>query len=202
MAKTGTRITYEIRTSFNFRYCHTYIITGLGCSAHGATDVRSVITVQYVTPRKFYDSSIHDRDIRYSASVFTEEITEDLASVINRRFPGHRLTLRFTNIDLAGNGTTEPRSVRVVQTNRPARLSFEYLLQDQSGLSVAGGSQTFINTPRLGHAAHAVSSGHLPLERRVSEKHPVIDTFPDDSPGLSRRQQQSNSRVCMRGISP
>jgi hypothetical protein len=146
----------------------------IGGNAQGASDGRSVtrtlITVQYVNPQHFTDFSIHNRDIRYSAPVFPQEITEELTPIMNKRFPGHRLTLRFTNIDLAGHGTTGTRSVRVVRTNRPARLSFDYLLQDQPGRSVASGSQTLTDAPRLGHAAHAVSSGPVPLERRMLQR--------------------------------
>ncbi len=150
------------------------LITRIGCTTQGTSDGRSlagtVVTVQYVNPQHFTDFSIHNRDIRYSTSVFTQEITKDLERVMNNRFPGDRLTLRFTNIDLAGQGTTGPRSVRVVQTHRPARLSFDYLLQDQAGRAVATGSQTLVETPRLGHAAHAVSSGPLPVERRMLQR--------------------------------
>jgi hypothetical protein len=142
----------------------------IGGNAQGASDGRSatgtVITVQYINPQHFLDFSIHDRDIRYSATVFTQEITKELTPVMNKRFPGYRLTLRFTNIDLAGHGTT----VRVVRTNRPARLSFDYLLQDQPGRLLASGSQTLTDIPRLGHVAHAVSSGPVPLERRMLQR--------------------------------
>jgi hypothetical protein len=143
----------------------------IGGNVQGASDARSVtgtsITVQYVNPQHFTDFSIHNRDIRYSARVFTQQITEELTPIMKKRFPGHTLALRFSNIDLAGHGTTGSRSVRVVRTNRQARLSFEYLLQDQSRRAVASGSRTLTDTPRLGSAAHAVSSGPVPLERRM-----------------------------------
>lgn len=143
----------------------------IGGNAQGASDRHSVIgeliTVQYVSPQHFTDFSIHNRDIRYSATVFTQEVTEELTPIMNKWFLGRTLTLRFINIDLAGEGTARSRSVRVVRTNRPARLSFVYLLQDQSGRSVASGSQTLSDTPRLGHASHAVNSGPVPLERRM-----------------------------------
>ena len=158
-----------------FSLCLTFAIAALtiviGGNAQGASDGRSVtgtlITVQYVNPQHFTDFSIHNRDIRYSARVFTQQITEELTPIMKKRFPGHTLALRFSNIDLAGHGTTGSRSVRVVRTNRQARLSFEYLLQDQSRRSVASGSRTLTDTPRLGSAAHAVSSGPVPLERRM-----------------------------------
>jgi hypothetical protein len=143
----------------------------IGGNAQGASDGHSVIgkliTVQYVNPQHFTDFSIHNRDIRYSARVFAQEVTEELTPTMNTRFPGRTLTLRFTNIDLAGQGTAGSRSLRVVRTNTSARLSFDYLLQDESGRSIASGRQTLSDTPRLGHASHAVSSGPVPLERRM-----------------------------------
>jgi hypothetical protein len=172
-----------MRSALYLTFAVALLIAGIGGTTQGASAGRSQtqpaiirtitpalkhsITIQYVNPQHFTDFSIHNRDIRYSASIFTKEITEALATVLRKRFPGNRLTLRFTNIDLAGKGTAGARSVRVVQTNRPARLSFDYILQDQSGRVLASGSRTLTDTPRLGSAAHAVSSGPVPLERRM-----------------------------------
>jgi len=147
------------------------LITGVGCTTQDSSNGRSVtgtvVTVQYVDPQHFTDFRIHNRDIRYSASVFTQEITKSLEDVMNNRFPGDRLILRFTNIDLAGRAATGSGSVRVVRTDTPARLSFAYSLQDQTGLAVASGAQTLVETPRLGYAAHAPRSGPLSLERKM-----------------------------------
>jgi hypothetical protein len=137
------------------------LITGAGCTTQGTSYRRSVdgtvVRVQYVNPQHFTNFSIHDRDIRYSASVFTQEISKDLESVMNDRFPGDRLTLRFNNIELEG---------MVVRTNRSALLSFDYFLQDQSGRVVASGSQRLVETPWF-HAPQAVRSGPVPLESRM-----------------------------------
>jgi Protein of unknown function (DUF3016) len=177
MAETVTPTT--MRSALYVTSAIVVLIIGIGCTTQGATDGRSragtavtvhAVTVQYVNPQHFTDFSIHGRDIRYSASVFTQEITEDLGRVMKSRFPGDRLTLRFTNIDLAGHGSTGPRSVRVVRTHRPARLSFDYLLQDQAGRAVASGSQTLVDTLPFGHAAYAVSSGRVPLESRMLQR--------------------------------
>jgi hypothetical protein len=175
-----------MRSALYLTFAIALLIVGISGTTQGASAGRSQtqpaiiraitpalnhsITIQYVNPQHFTDFSIHNRDIRYSASIFTQKITEDLEPILRKRFPGNRLTLRFTNIDLAGTGTTAARSVRVVRTNRPARLSFDYLLQDASGRSVASGSQTLTDTPRLGSAAHAASSGPVPLERRMLQK--------------------------------
>lgn len=133
------------------------LITGAGCTTQGTSDRRSVaatvVRVQYVNPQHFTNFSIHDRDIRYSASVFTQEISKDLESVMNDRFPGDRLTLRFSNIELEG---------MVVRTNRSALLSFDYFLQDQSGRVVASGSQRLVETPWF-YTPQAVRSGPVPF---------------------------------------
>ena len=158
-----------MRSALYLTFAIALLIVGIGGTTQGASDGGSrpepAITVQYVNPQHFTDFSIHNRDIRYSASIFTQEITEDLEPVMRKRFPGNRLTLRFTNIDLAGHG-----SVRVVRTHRPARLSFDYLLQDQAGRTVANGSQTLVDTLSLSRAAHSVSSGPVPLERRMLQR--------------------------------
>jgi len=163
-----------MRSAFNLSSATALLISFIGLTAPSLSNARSlagtVVTVQYVNPQHFTDFSIHNRDIRYSTSVFTQEITKDLTGVMNNRFPANRLTLRFTNIDLAGQGTTGSRSVRVVQTHRPVRLSFDYLLHDPSGRAVASGSQTLVENPRLGSAAHAVSSGPVPLESRMLQR--------------------------------
>ena len=172
-----------MRSALYLTFAVALLIAGIGGTSQGASAGRSQtqpaiiraatpavkhsINIQYVNPQHFTDFSIHNRDIRYSARVFTQQITEELTPIMKKRFPGHTLALRFSNIDLAGHGTTGSRSVRVVRTNRQARLSFEYLLQDQSRRSVASGSRTLTDTPRLGSAAHAVSSGPVPLERRM-----------------------------------
>ena len=79
-------------------------------------------------------------------SAFTREVTQTLEPVMRSQFPAYMLTLRFTNIDLAGRRSTGPRSVRVVSTRHPARLSFNYVLQDKSGHPAASGSQTLVQT--------------------------------------------------------
>jgi hypothetical protein len=149
-----------MRYALHLPFVIAVLITGLGFTAHGAIDGRSAITVQYVNPQNFTDFSIHDRDIRYSASVFAQEITKDLEPVMNNRFPGDRLTLRFTNIELAG---------LVVRTTKPILLCFDYFLQDQSGRAIASGSERLVETPWF-HDPQAVRSGPVPFESRMLQR--------------------------------
>jgi hypothetical protein len=147
------------------------LIGNIGCTTQDANEARrvagTIVTVQYVEPQHFTDFSIHDRDIRYSASFFTQKITKTLEPIMNKRFPGERLSLRFTNIDLAGHGATGSRSVRVVRAHTPARLSFDYSLQDQAGSAVVSGAQTLVENFPLGHAAQAANSGLLSVESKM-----------------------------------
>ena len=74
-------------------------------------------------------------------------------------FPGDMLTLRFTDIDLAGRRTSmRPGSVRILRPDMLARLSFNYLLRDRSGRPVASGSKTLVDTLNRtlsGNAGHS-----------------------------------------------
>ena len=134
---------------------------GMGCATHGTGGggavPGAVVTVQYINPQSFTDFS-------YSPSAFTREVMQTLEPVMKSRFPDYLLTLQFTNIDLAGRTTVGPRSVRVVSTRHPARLSFNYVLQDKSGHSAASGSQTLVQTPP---ARGTSRSGPLNIETQM-----------------------------------
>jgi Protein of unknown function (DUF3016) len=126
------------------------LVGGMGCATQGTGGggavAGAVVTVQYINPQNFTDFSVQGRDVQSSTSTFTREVTRTLEPVMNSQFPGYVLTLRFTNIDLAGRTTAGPRPVRVVQTRHPARLSFNYVLQDKSGHSAASGSRTLVQS--------------------------------------------------------
>ncbi|MBV9274133.1 MAG: DUF3016 domain-containing protein [Verrucomicrobia bacterium] len=131
------------------------LVGGVGCATQGTGGggavTGSLVTVQYVNPQNFTDFSVQGRDVQTSSTTFTREVTRTLEPVMSSRFPGNTLTLRFTNIDLAGRTTAGPRQVRVVSGARhPARLSFNYVLQDRSGRPAASGSQTLIQTSQPG----------------------------------------------------
>jgi hypothetical protein len=101
------------------------------------------VTIQYVQPQNFTDFKIYGRDYQWSASFFASQISADLKPLLKWRFPGSKLTLRFTDIDLAGS-TGLSRSGRNVRVSRndiaPARMSFDFLLQDSTGRTLASGS--------------------------------------------------------------
>jgi Protein of unknown function (DUF3016) len=146
------------------------LMSGNGCSTEGTegSGGAGVVTVQYVRPENFTDFSVQGRrDTQSSAAIFTREVTGALEPVMNRRFPGDRLTLRFTNIDLAGRSTVGPRSVRVVRNRTAARLWFDYLLRDKSGRSATSGSQTLVDNSSV---SGRTSSGSLSPETRMLQR--------------------------------
>ena len=139
------------------------MVINIGCTTQGErVATSSLVTIQYADPGRFRDFSVHGRNVRYSASVFTQEVTRTLEPVMGRRFPGYLLTLRFTDIDLTGRRSS---SVRVVRNRTPARLSFDYALRDKSGRTVASGSQRLVDTAHTSISRN--SSGSLNNESRM-----------------------------------
>jgi hypothetical protein len=143
------------------------MVINIGCTTQGdRVAASSLVAIQYVDPGRFTDFSVHGRDVRYSASVFTQEVTRMLEPVMRRRFPDYLLTLRFTDIDLAGRRSSAgASSVRVVRNRTPARLSFDYVLRDKSGRTVASGSQRLVDTAHTSSSRNP--SGSLNNESRM-----------------------------------
>src|SRR5215469_17671682 len=85
------------------------VIGGTGCTTGGgatsgqAAVSGAIVNVQYINPQSFADFSVQGRNLQSSTTVFTQEVTRTLEPVMRSRFPGDTLTLRFTDIDLAGN---------------------------------------------------------------------------------------------------
>jgi hypothetical protein len=149
------------------------ILFGLDVSPAPAAQPNN-ITVQYVSPQKFADFRIYGRDAQWSASYFSSRISDYLSPMLNRRFPGAKLTLRFTDIDLAGRyANSSGRNVRVTRgAITPARMSFVFVLQDSSGRTLASGSTRITDSSNANSLAirHRSASEALYYERRMSEK--------------------------------
>ena len=129
------------------------IIGNFGCTTAGdsavstaASSAPAVVTVDFVDPGRFTDFRINNRDFQHSSTVFTGDVTSALKPVMARRFPGHTLNLRYTNIDLAGRRTTGPQGLGGVRGTTPPRLAFDYVLQNPSGRTVARGSQRLVDS--------------------------------------------------------
>lgn len=134
---------------------------------------RATVDIQYVQPAKFTDFRIYGRDPQWSASYFASQISDDLRPALERKVPGGKLTLRFTDIDLAGHYPNRGgSSVRVVRGQiRPARMSFTFALQDSSGQVVASGDTRITDTlSQSSMAHHPKRSQALYYEKRILER--------------------------------
>jgi Protein of unknown function (DUF3016) len=136
----------------------------------------SNVTIQYVSPEKFTDFRIYGRDAQWSASYFASQISDYLSQALNRRFPAAKLTLRFTDIDLAGREANSSRGGRNVRATRgltrPARMAFVFLLQDSSGRTLASGSTriTDSSNPSSMVARQRSASEALYYEKQMLDK--------------------------------
>jgi hypothetical protein len=107
----------------------------------------SNIRIDFVHPERFTDFRIQDRDENASVPIFRNEVSTYLSPVVAKRFPGKTLTLRFTDIDLAGRLGNRPRFNQVRfnrQFGSPIRLSFDYTFLDSRGSVVGAGSKTLL----------------------------------------------------------
>ena len=126
-------------------------IGNFGCTTAGDRPVSTstpsapaVVTVDFVAPERFTDFRINNRDFEHSSMVFTRDVTSALRPVMARRFPGHTLILRYTNIDLVGRRTSGPQGLGVVSGSTPPWLEFNYVLQNPSGRTIASGSRRLV----------------------------------------------------------
>ena len=148
------------------------LFSGVGCTTEsGGGAAPSVVTVRFINPGSFTDFSVQGRDVGYSTSVFTREVTRTLVPVMASRFSDLTLTLRFTDIDLAGRRSSGgASSVRIVRNRTPARLSFLYVLQDKSGHTAASGSQRLVDNGSRTQTSNPSRSGPLATENRMLQR--------------------------------
>ena len=121
-------------------------VLSLGLSATQATEPNNV-RIEFVHPERFTDFRIQDRDENASVPIFRSEVSNSLSPLVAKRFPGKTLTLRFTNIDLAGRLGNRPRFNQVRfnhQFGSPIRLSFDYTITDSKGNILEGGSKALL----------------------------------------------------------
>ncbi len=86
-----------------------------------------------------------------SAPIFQDRSSAYLSPSVARRVPGATLTLRFTDIDLAGR--LEPWRIRKFTNVRfdrnmaanPLRLYFDYTLTDSQGRILTSGSKALVD---------------------------------------------------------
>jgi hypothetical protein len=124
-------------------------LLSLGACAVLASEPSNV-RIEFVHPERFSDFSIQGRQEIQSASIFRDRVSEYLSPNVARRFPGATLTLRFTDIDLAGR--LEPWRIRKFTNVRfdhnvasPLRLFFDYTLTDSKRSVLASGSKSLVD---------------------------------------------------------
>jgi hypothetical protein len=108
------------------------------------------IRIDFMQPQRFTDFRIQNRSEMESTRIFSTDIIRNLSPVVARRFPGATLSLRFTDIDLAGR--YEPwrgpqfDNVRFINDyTGPLKLSFDYQLIGPKRELVASGSKTLVD---------------------------------------------------------
>jgi len=124
--------------------CTTASDRAVSPSAASAPSAPAVVTVDYVDPGRLTDFRINNRDFQQSSTIFTRDVISALRPVMARRFPGHTLKLRYTDIDLASRRTSGPQGLKVVSANRAPQLAFDYTLQNPAGRTIASGSQRLV----------------------------------------------------------
>jgi hypothetical protein len=129
-----------------------FIVGNFGCTtvvdraASATPSAPAVVTIDFVQPERFTDFRINGRDFQHSSTVFTRDVTSALRPVMARRFPGHTLNLRYSNIDLASRRTSGPRGLTVVPGSLAPWLAFDYVLVNPSGRTIAKGSQRLVDS--------------------------------------------------------
>jgi hypothetical protein len=127
-------------------YLLLLLMLSLGLSTARAAESTNV-RIDFVHPERFTDFRIQGRDENASVPIFRNEVSTYLSPVVAKRFPGETLTLRFTDIDLAGRLGNRPRFNQLRfnhQFGSPIRLSFDYTVTDSKGSVVAGGSKSLL----------------------------------------------------------
>jgi hypothetical protein len=115
---------------------------------------RSNVRMEFVHPERFTDFRIQGRNEIDSARIFRDQVSSYLSPLVAKRFPDATLSLRFTDIDLAGRlAPSRIRKFNNVRFDRegasPLRLEFEYTLTDQKGSVLTTGSQRLVESDYL-----------------------------------------------------
>src|SRR5260370_15469971 len=143
------------------------------------------VAIQFVSPEKFTDFHIYGLDVQWSASFFASQISDDLKPTLNQKFPGSKLTLRFTDINLDYNYRVSSRGRRGVRVVRspitPERRSVVFLLQDRNDRTLASGSTRITDASSHNALARQRSGSELlyyekPLvERWLKSERPLAE---------------------------
>jgi hypothetical protein len=142
------------------------------------------VTIQFVSPEKFTDFRIYGLDVQWSGSFFARQIGDDLEPTLNQRFPGSKLTLRFTDINLDYNYRISRSGSGVPLIRRPIapeRMWLVFLLQDRNGRTLAGGAARITDTSSHNALARQRSGSEFlyyekqMLERWLKSVRPLVE---------------------------
>jgi hypothetical protein len=114
----------------------------------------SNVRIDFVHPERFTDFRIQGRNEFDSARIFQNQVSEYLAPILAKRFPGETLSLTFTDINLAGSlPQSHIRNFNNVRFDRdgasPLQLQFAYTLADSKGRVTAKGSKSLVDSDYL-----------------------------------------------------
>jgi hypothetical protein len=123
-----------------------------GCAALASE--RSNVGIEFAHPERFTDFRIQGRNEIDSARIFRDQVSSYLSPLVAHRFPDATLSLRFTDIDLAGRLTpSRIRRFNNVRFDRegasPLRLEFQYTLTDPKGSVLTTGSKRLVESDYL-----------------------------------------------------
>ncbi len=129
------------------------------------------VRVEFPGAERYTD--IRDRWVRIAPerNLNLKELRRHLEKSVPRRLPaGETLSLRFTDIDLAGDYNTPfsgpGQDFRVVTELYPPRLKFDWERRDANGTLIAQGSESLRDFAFLVHG-HRRYQGRLDYEKRL-----------------------------------
>ena len=128
-------------------------LLGMGLTAALSAEPGNV-RITFIQPERFSDFQIQGRQENVSAGIFRDQVSAYLSPIVAKRFPGDTLTLKFTDIDLAGRiDPSKTRKLSNVRIDRniasPLRLYFDYTLTDSNGKILDSGSKSLVDADYL-----------------------------------------------------
>jgi hypothetical protein len=115
-----------------------------------SADPPANVLVVLAHPERFTDFRMQNLGVQETAQVFSDEIARALSPVVASCDPGAKLTLHFTDVDLAGR--FEPwrgphfSHIRFLAENTgPMKLYFNFELSDRSGKIIKSGSKSIVD---------------------------------------------------------
>lgn len=129
----------------------TVALTATGSAwASEESGSKAAAQVAYTEPENFTDFRRSEYYIKSDAESLQSELSRAIERSADHALPpGYTLSIRFTDIDLAGDVNPfqriEMRDVREYRSVYPPRLSFDYSVTDAEGNVVLSGSERLVD---------------------------------------------------------